>query len=117
MAKTLTLNKDTWDLTLDQSGRIATASGPYAVAQNVANAVRLFTRDAYFNQADGIPHFAVELGQLPPEAVLIDRINRAARAVPEVATANTVLKRFEGRTLEGEITITTTAGDTINVTL
>lgn len=117
MAKTLTLNKDTWDLTLDVSGHIITSQGPYAVAQNVANAVRLFTKDAYFNRADGIPHFTSELGALPPAAVLIDRINKAARAVPEVSTARTVLTRFENRTMEGNITLTTTAGDTVNVAI
>ncbi|MEG2172383.1 MAG: hypothetical protein RRY29_03885 [Desulfovibrionaceae bacterium] len=117
MAKTLFLNKDTWDITLDAAGRIVTAQGLYAVAQNVANAVRLFTRDAYFNQADGIPHFTVDLGQRPSPAIVRARINRAARNVPEVATASITLTKFEGRTLEGTIEITTTSGDTINVAL
>lgn len=117
MAKTLTLDPKTWDLTLDAAGRIAVAVGPYAVAQNVANAVRLFTRDAYFNQADGIPHFRIDLAQRPSPAVVRERINRAARAVPEVATANTTLTKFEGRTLEGNIAITTTSGETVNVAI
>ena len=34
--KTLLLNSQ-WDLTLDKSGRIAVAEGPYATAQAVAN--------------------------------------------------------------------------------
>lgn len=117
MAKTLLLNKKSWDITLDSAGRMATAHGPYAVAQNVANAVRLFTRDAYFNQADGVPHFTVDLGQRPSPSVVRSRINKAARATPEVASASTALTKFEGRTLEGDITIITTSGETVNVTL
>lgn len=117
MAKTLLLDKGAWDLTLDAAGRIATVHGPYAVAQNVANAVRLFTKDAYFNQVDGVPHFTVDLGQRPSPAIVRDRINKAARAVSEVAAASTALTKFEGRTLEGNIEITTTAGDTVHVAL
>lgn len=37
---TLLLDAD-WDLQLDAAGNIMTSSGDYAVAQNVANAIRL----------------------------------------------------------------------------
>ena len=57
---TLTLDAD-WDLQLDAAGNIMTSSGDYAVAQNVANAVRLFTDDAYYDADRGIPHFALTL--------------------------------------------------------
>lgn len=117
MPYTLQLATETWDLQLDSAGRIVTVSGPYAVAQNVANAVRLFTKDAYFNQQDGVPHFQLELGKMPSPAALRDRINRAALAVDGVATAQTTLTRLEARKLEGFIEITTTTGETVNVAL
>lgn len=117
MANTLFLNKDTWDLELDASNQIAMTSGPYGIAQNVANAVRLFTNDAYFMPDDGIPHFAIDLGKQPPEAVLRAKITQAAQAVEGVATAVTTFSTFEGRTLEGNIQITTNTGDVINVAI
>ena len=51
---TLTLDLNEWDLTLDSGGNIATSVGPYAIAQNVANAVRLFTNDAWYDPERGI---------------------------------------------------------------
>ena len=38
MAHTLFLDAQ-WDLTVDAGGDIASVTGPYAIAQNVANAV------------------------------------------------------------------------------
>lgn len=115
MAHTLLLDAQ-WDLTLDAGGNIATTTGPYAIAQNVANAVRLFTDDAYFDRDKGIPHFDVELGHKPPYAVLRSHIIRAARAVDGVADAKVVFDR-SGRLLGGEITLTLTTGETANVEL
>lgn len=116
MAYTLLLTDD-WDITLNPSGRPAVKQGADAVAQNVANATRLFIGDACFNKADGLPHFKTELGRKPRESAIRTRLNAAARAVPEVADANTVIIRLEDRVLEGEITITTTEGDTIHVAI
>ena len=43
---TLMLDPDEWDLILDDGGQIVDTAGAYGIAQNVANAVRLFTDDA-----------------------------------------------------------------------
>ena len=115
MAYTLLLDSQ-WDLTLDGGGDIATAVDAYAVAQNVANAVRLFTDDAYFDADRGIPHFDIELGHRPPMGVLRTRILRAARTVEGVADASIEFDRDE-RTLGGEITLTLTTGETVNVSI
>lgn len=117
MSLTLTLSKDTWDICLDDKGFIATTSEEYAIAQNVANAVRLFTKNAYFNQQDGIPHFAIELGQTPSESVIRARINEAAKSVTGVVDARTELTKFQNRTLEGRIIITTNNGVMLYVTI
>lgn len=114
MAHTLLLDNN-WDLTVNGSGNIATVSDAYAVAQNVANAVRLFTNDAYFDADRGIPHFDIELGHRPPIAVLRTRILQAARAVDGVADASVEFTGVTDRTLSGEITLTTTTGERINV--
>lgn len=113
---TLFLDKN-WDVTTDGNGNIATTKGQqaYGIAQNVANAVRLFTNDAYFDQARGIPHFDIELGRVPPMSVLRSRIRQAALEVEGVATAEITFLSFEGRVLTGEIQITTTSGETASV--
>lgn len=113
MARTLFLDSQ-WDVTVDGGGNIATAQDAYAIAQNVANAVRLFTDDAYFDRDRGIPHFDIELGHRPPIGVLRTRILRAARGVEGVADANVEFDRDE-RVLGGEITLTLTNGETATV--
>ena len=60
MAKSLLLNNN-WDISLDKNGNFSLCSDTYAVAQNVACAVRAFTKDMYFNQNDGIPHFITDI--------------------------------------------------------
>lgn len=113
MAHTLFLDAQ-WDLTVDAGGNIATVSDAYAIAQNVANAVRLFTNDAYFNADRGIPHFNIELGHKPPYSILRTRILQAARVVEGVADATVTFDRDE-RKLGGEILLTLTDGTTANV--
>ena len=115
MAHTLFLDAQ-WDLTLDAGGNIATVTGPYAVAQNVANAVRLFTNDAYFDANRGIPHFDIELGHVPPYSILRTRILEAARAVEGVSDATVTFDDPVDRVLGGEISLTLTTGETVNVT-
>lgn len=116
MAYTLLLDAN-WDLMLDSGGNIATVANGYAIAQNVANTVRLFTKDAYFDQDKGIPHFEIELGHLPPMSVLRSRIIEAAKQVDGVADASVEFDKYEERTLSGEITITTKDGDVANVAI
>ena len=115
MAYTLLLDTDTWDLTLDAAGRISTTSGAYAVAQNVANAVRLFRNDSIYEPERGIPHFVTSLGATVSEAVIRSRCNSAARAVDGVADASTEIESIDGRTLTGTIEITTDEGVTVDV--
>ena len=113
--RTLELRPETWDLTLDSVGRMKLAGDDYATAQNVANEARLFTDDAYFIQDQGIPHFAVELGQrfMANEAVLRAHLRRAARKVPDVLDVLAIeVSDFnpETRRLSGVIEITTVEG-------
>ena len=109
---------DDWDLTLDSAGDIATTTGAYSIAQNVANAVRLFTDDAWFNPERGIPHFAIDLGRMPALSVFRSRVLSASRAVEGVETADvtiTGVNERNERVLTGDITIRTTTGETANV--
>ena len=81
--RSLYLN-DNWDITLDSNGDIATTAGRYCDAQNVANATRLFTRDAYLAQDKGIPHFAIDLGVAPSLSEVRSWYRKASMAVENI---------------------------------
>ena len=104
---TLYLTPDNWDITLDSSGRLQTSAAAYAIAQNVANAVRLFTNEAFFAMDEGIPHFEIELGFTRPAlSVLRARIREAALNVDGVLDAAVNLDGVRDRRLTGEILLT-----------
>lgn len=109
---TLYLTPDNWDITLDSSGRIARSTQAYAIAQNVANAVRLFTGEAFFAMDEGIPHFDIELGKTRPAlSVLRARMREAALNVEGVLDAQITLDDVQERKLTGEILLTVADGD------
>jgi len=109
---TLYLTPDNWDITLDSSGRLQTSANAYAIAQNVANAVRLFTGEAFFAQDEGIPHFDIELGYTRPAlSVLRARMREAALNVEGVLDAQITLDDVQDRKLTGEILLTVADGD------
>lgn len=111
-AHTLYLQPDTWDITLDSSGRIARSTQAYAIAQNVANAVRLFTGEAFFAMDEGIPHFDIELGKTRPAlSVLRARMREASLNVEGVLDAQITLDDVQERKLTGEILLTVADGD------
>ena len=111
-AHTLYLRPDTWDITLDSSGKIARSTQAYAIAQNVANAVRLFTGEAFFAMDEGIPHFDIELGKTRPAlSVLRARMREAALNVEGVLDAQITLDDVQDRKLTGEILLTVADGD------
>lgn len=114
---TLKLDVSAWDLTLDDTGQIAVSDGAYAVAQNVANAQRLFKQDAYFNQKSGIPHFETELGNRFNIAapILRTRMKKAAVGVESVKDANVILEYENGRVCGARTKITLVNGKTATI--
>lgn len=109
--KTLLLDTDAWDLVLDANGNIAVASEPYALAQDVASAVRTVLGEVYYNTQLGVPYFEDVLGKLPPTALLIELINAQALTVPGVVSVQTIITGFTSRTVSGQIQFTTDQGD------
>lgn len=115
--RTLRLDPDAWDVTLDGSGLIQVDSGAQATAQNVANEARLFTDDAYFIQDRGAPHFYATLGQRAGANMtpLKTYIRRAALRVQDVKEVVSVtIYDVSGRELRGEV-LFTTKGDAQHV--
>lgn len=110
--RSLFLNAD-WDIGLDSSGNLETTSNLYCDAQNVANAVRLFTKDAYLAQNKGVPHFSLDLGVVPALSEVRSWYRKAAKTVENIRSASVEITAVdkENRTLRGIITATSDNGD------
>lgn len=117
MAKSLLLDQSAWDLVLDASGSIAIADDPYALAQNVATAVRTFLGEVYYDTSIGVPYFQQILGQYPSVQRLRSLLAKAALTVPGVVTATVFLTALQGRQLGGQIQVATATGQTATVTV
>jgi hypothetical protein len=106
---------------LTGTGKIrVTDSEPYATAQAAANECRRFVGDSYFDHDIGIPHYRVELGRPPTDAVLRAQVRKAALRVNDVAAVLSVeLDGFdrETRTLTGRVSFTTRSGVNMAITI
>lgn len=115
---TLLLDQAAWDLVIDSSGNIAMAAPPYALAQDVASAVRTFLGELWYNQNEGIPYFEEVLGHLPPISLLKQLIVNTALTVSGVVSAQCVIYAFSTATREisGQIKFIDETGAANNVT-
>ena len=114
---TLLLDTQAWDLVLDSSGNIALASPPYAVAQDVASAIRLFLGELWYDTTQGVPYWQNFLGQNPASSEIIAAMNKAALTVPGVVPANTVITSIQDGQVNGQVQISTSDGNTTTVNL
>jgi len=114
MSASLYLVPSTWDLTADLNGNIAIANDPYATAQDVACAVKLFLGGLYYDITQGIPWDTI-LGKLPPIGYVRSKIVDAAMTVPNVATAQAFFSSFSNRAIAGQVVCTTKTGQRIVV--
>ena len=114
------LDQSTWDLCVDAFGNWAMASAPYAIAQDVASAIRTFLGEVWYNNTLGIPYFTAILGELPPVGIFQAYMVQAALTVPFVV-ANPApvcnITSFQQRNVTGQVTFTDSAGNTQTVTL
>jgi hypothetical protein len=108
--RTLLLDVNTWDLCLDARGNLAVAEDPYALAQDVASALRLFRGEAWFDTARGVPYFAQVLGKNPPLALMKKLFETAALSVPGVVEAVCFITGIKDRRVTGQVQVTDTAG-------
>lgn len=102
----LLLDIISWDLTLDASGNLALASQPYAMAQDVATAVRTFLGDCWYDRSLGIDYFGQVLGQNTPLSIIKNLIVQEAQTVPGVTNAKVFITSFKNRQLDGQIQFT-----------
>lgn len=115
-AHTLLLEED-WDLHVDAAGNLTPVLETYAVAQNVANAFRLFTDDAWFFPERGIAHFLLELNKHPMLNVLAVRLKDAAKAVEGVKACEIGFIEIDPdtRILSGLAVLTMENGETVQL--
>jgi hypothetical protein len=114
--RSLYLNED-WDITLSNSGDVATTKGLYCDAQNVANIIRLFTKDAYLAQNRGVPHFDLDLGKKPALSQVRAVYRKTAKQVENIADARVEITGVDSdtRTLRGVIFVQTISGENVSV--
>lgn len=112
---TLLLDRTAWDLILDSSGNIAIAQPPYALAQDVASAIRLFRGELWYDTTKGIPYFDEILGELPPTSVVLQLIERAALTVPGVVTARCTIQSFTSQQVTGTVEFIDNSGTTTTI--
>ena len=114
-ANTLLLDVEAWDLVLDSNGSIALAAPPYAVAQDVASAIRLFLGELWYDTSQGMAYWQQLLGQNPTSSQVTTALNNAALSVPGVATVNTIITSIAGREVSGQVQFTITDGTSVTV--
>ena len=112
MAATIYLNPSSWDLAIDANGNIASASEPYALAQDAASACRTFLGECYFDTTIGIPYSTEVLGRDPSIPLLKSYLVNAALTVPDVVSAQAFITEVYGsRSVGGQVQITDSSGN------
>lgn len=106
---TLLLDRVTWDLVLDADNNIAVASAPYSLAQDAASAIKTFLGEAYWDTLLGVPYLTEILGKNPSPTLLKALFSAAAETVLGVASAQCFLTAFDGRSLSGQVQVTSEA--------
>lgn len=95
MPDTLLLDTVLWDYVTDAAGNWAVATEPYALAQDVSSAIRLFLGELWYDDSQGIPYKQQILGKSPTLAVFQEYMVRAALTVPNVVSAVCVVQSFD----------------------
>ena len=107
---------DDWDLHVGDDGNLPKVFTAQGIAQNVANAFRLFTNDAYFFTDQGIPHFLVELNAHPKINILRSRLKKVALNVEGVKDCEiNLMATDEDRVLNGYAELTLINGEKTTV--
>lgn len=98
----LLLTED-WDLQLDERGNIATTEGGYAIAQQVANEIKLEEGEGWYDISQGTPYFARILGVNPNWGLIRNIIINRAQNVDGVIRADMDLYIDDQRSLHGNV--------------
>lgn len=109
--KTFLLSVPGWDLSLDLSSNIALAEDPYAIAQSVASACRVFLGEEWYNTSAGVPYFQSILAMSPSLQFVKSQLALAASTVPGCNNPIVFLSDVTGdRRLTGQVQFTDSTG-------
>lgn len=116
---TMLLDVTLWDLTVDAAGNIARATAPYALAQDVSSAVRLFLRELWYDQTQGTDYTRKILGKSPSLAVFQELMVSAALTVPDVVSAVCIVESFDltTRHVDGQLQFVDVDGNNGSIAL
>lgn len=114
---TLLLALNDWDLVADSKGNIAVASDPYAMAQDVASACKLFLGELWYDSSKGVPYFEDVLGHAPSQGLMQALIEQAALTVPGVVGARCTIDAVANRQVTATVRFTDETGRTNEVRL
>ena len=107
ITKSMLLETETWDLSLDASGNIASTQNPYAVAQDAACACSTFLGEAWYDTTLGIPYYERILGHWPGSQLINTKMAAEAKKLPYVQDAFcTVTISNDTRASSGVMTLT-----------
>lgn len=107
LTKSMQLNTAAWDIALDDTGSLAIASNPYAVAQDVACACSTFLGEAWYDTTLGIPYYERILGHWPGTQLINTKMQTEALKLDYVQSAAcTVTVGKQDRLASGVMTIT-----------
>jgi len=112
---TLAVGTETRDLELDLSGNMKVLTGPGAIAQDVASALKLFAGELWYDTTRGLPYYSQVLGKNFNRPLLQGLMDQAALSMPGVVKAQTTLQPPVNRELHGSVEVIDTTGVTLNV--
>lgn len=105
--KSIFVDPDSWDLSVDTDGNIAVASDRYRMLQDACTAIRTFLAECWYDTTLGIPYWdEVFTGVAPPLEVIKARMVAAALTVPGIVGAQVFITSIDGRTLSGQVQVT-----------
>lgn len=104
-----------WDLKVDVNGNIAVCEEPYSIAQQAATEIKLFEGEGWYDRSQGTPHFAKILGINSNLGLIRNILLNRVNGVDNVMRSDIDMYVDSERILHGNIFITSTSGETVNV--
>lgn len=106
--RSLLLDTEAWDITLDDNGNLAVTDNPYAVAQDVACACSTFQGECWYDSSLGIPYYSRILGHWPGTQLINVKMQQEAMKLPYVTSAVCTAISDRERRITGAMIITDT---------
>lgn len=101
---------DSWDLTTDGAGNIATAAGSEETAQDVASACAMFQGECLYDNTLGLPYDTKILGKQFSQPYFANLLKTEARKVASVEQVSVALV-FDSKTRSVKARILSTRKD------